>query len=55
MVLNVIGRKGVINNLPIPAVADQFRLLQHPELMGDGGFGHAQKHGDIADTHLSTE
>ena len=48
----LVGQR-IENRFSLPPVLDQLGLLEHPELVGDGGLAHAQKLGDVADTHLS--
>ena len=48
-------RQGIEYRLAFPPVRHQLHLLQHTELVGNGGLGHVQGLRQIADTHLAAE
>ncbi len=45
---DVVVCQGIKDRLPFPAGFDKAGLLQHPQLMGNGGNGHVQTLGDVA-------
>ena len=48
-------RQGIEDRLAFPPVRHQLHLLQHTELVGNGGLGHVQGLRQIADTHFAPE
>ena len=53
--LDMLVCKGVIDHPSVLAVLDQLCLLEDAQLVRNGGFGHAQKDGDIANAHFRAE
>jgi hypothetical protein len=49
---HMIVIQGVIHRLAVPPVFDQPGLPQGSKLVGNGGFGHPQQGGNIADAHF---
>lgn len=47
----VVGER-VIDDLSFASSRDEFCEFEHLELVGDGGFGDAQKDGEVTDTEF---
>ena len=50
--LHMVVGKGIKHGLPLPAGFDQPGVFQRPQLVGDGGLGHAQKLRNVAHAYL---
>jgi hypothetical protein len=50
-VAHMLVIQSVVDHFSLAAVSDESGLPEGPQLVGDGGLGHAQQRGNVADAH----
>ena len=52
---DMVIRQCIENRLAVSAILHQIHLFQHPQLVGNGGLGHAKQRGYVIHTHFGTQ